>query len=180
LEWLKSPVEATMNENFPLYIPILSSALTGAVALLGVLLSNGSTYRRLKLENQISEHRNRLEIKRARGEELYGLIHNWINIIGSRYLSLMRVMKEEYSYNDHLGLELKRHEKIKFDFGRIEMLIDVYFPEVRKFYDDAVESRTKINKIATEHEMEYKKGYTDGRRFIPNFIEAQVEFEANG
>ncbi|HJU84410.1 MAG TPA: hypothetical protein VJ600_09380 [Holophagaceae bacterium] len=169
-----------MGEQGPSYIPILASIITGVVAFLGVVLTNRATYRRIKLENEINEKRKRLELHRDRGEELYVATDRWINMIGGKNLSILAVMQGKLSYNQYLDLAIKAGEKQNYDFARIEMIIDVYFPMTRPFYDRVIENRTEINKIDSEHHREYEKGNTDGHRFIQPYIDAQKKFEAAG
>ena len=82
------------------------------------------------------------EIFRSRGEELYELTDKWLNMLAGYYLHRSRVMQSNITYNQCLDLDIKMGKDGQGNFGRIEMLIDVYFPSTRLAYDKIIDGRT--------------------------------------
>jgi hypothetical protein len=164
----------------PSLIPILASIITGAAAFLGVLLTNKFHFKRIKLEHDIEAERKRQDLYRDRGEELYVSVEKWLSGIQTNYLSVLRVMQGKLTYDGHTELTIKSAEKQTHDFTRLEMLIDVYFPETKSLYMKVHEARKAINKVWFEHERQYEGGDTDGLRFIAPFVDAQNAFETAG
>ena len=161
-------------------VPLFGSVVTGAAAFLGVVLSNRSNFNRMKLENEMEASRRRIDLHRDRGEELYMVVDKWLTGFGMNGISLISVMRGKISYNQYLDIRLNPDNKPDYDFTRVEMIIDVYFPQVRPFYDQVTEARAVANEISAAHKREYEVGNTDGQAFINPFIEAQENFAAAG
>ena len=105
---------------------LLSTAMGGALAL-------ASGY--LQLARQ--DRRRTAEVHRDRGEELYMLTEQWLNMLLCNAISLMSVMQGKLTYNQNLELTISEGEKNPVNFSRIGLLVDVYFPGTRNAYDDS-------------------------------------------
>jgi hypothetical protein len=169
-----------MSEQYPNIVPILASIITGVAAFLGVVLTNRYNFTRIKLENEIDAERKRRDLHRERGEELYVAVDKWLRVIGTNYLSILRVMHGKLTYNQHNELTLKWSEQKGYDFSRLEMIIDVYFPDIKDSYSKVLEARTEINRISAEHERQFNSGKTDSHGLIAQFVAAQEKFESTG
>lgn len=167
-----------MDPYVTLITTLASAALGGAVALVGVFLTNRGNTNRLLAQLDHDNRKKKEELLRDRGEELYELVDKWINGILGHYLSRMSVMREKISYNESLDIDAKQLQGKGINFGRIEMLIDVYFPQMRAQYDVVISRRTKANQYVAEHKFAYERGNTDGTKFLKPFTAAQVEMEA--
>jgi hypothetical protein len=138
-------------------------------------LKNG-TFKTLPHAPQVS---NRGEQRRMRGEELYGLVSQWLNRLGNYYLRRSGVMSDKLTYNQCLDLDIAEG-KVPFDFNRIELLIDVDFPATRDLYDKIIVERTKLNKIESAFKRCYEEGENKGDEFLVRYVEIQRSIEALG
>jgi hypothetical protein len=158
----------------------LSTLVGGIMALLGVLLTNRSNESRLKLQFDLELRKQKSDLHRSRGEELYELTDHWLKALAGYYLRRNAVMQGKLTYNQCFDLDVQELKKDPPKFGRVEMLIDVYFPSTRSAYDKIIDCRTLLNKIAMEHERAYKDGDTDGSRFLRPYVECQQSIEKAG
>jgi len=83
-------------------------------------------------------------------------------------------------YNQCLDLGIEDGKALAHNFGRIKMLIDVYFPDARAAYDETIKCRDDLNKVAIAHKHAYECGQTDGQGFPERFLETQYAIETNG
>lgn len=159
---------------------LLAAALGGGIALLTAFLTNRANTSRLKMEfNHQAQHR-RSELLRERGEELYELTDNWLGGLAGHYISRSAVMQGKLTFDQHHELVIKAGGKDTINFGRIEMLIDVYFPAVRAQYDAAIAGRTELNKVDTAHRRVYAEGDIPGTQFLKPYVRAQLSIEEAG
>jgi nucleoside phosphorylase len=136
------------------------------------------------LEKFVPDHGNETvppnEIIPSNLEELYVLVKKWIQNILMCYLDETAIMAGELDSKSALDFAIARQENNSFDFGRIEMLIDLYFPRLKADYLHVIKIRGIANKIMLEHRKRHSSGCTDGRKFITSFLEAQRNFEEEG
>ena len=168
---------APMIEQTSTCSPILGSAITGAVALVGIYLTNRSNYRRIKLENDIVAKRNHIDLHRERGEELYSSSTQWINAIGGNHLFLISVMQGELTYDQYNDFQIESAKKNTTDFSRIEMIIDVYFQELRPYYDEVIKRRDEALDIQNHYKWRYKDGEIGGSPFLLKFVDISSKFD---
>jgi hypothetical protein len=119
------------------------------------------------------------EMLRERGEELHGIIDKWLKHLAGHYLRRTSVMQGRLTYNQCLDLDIAEGNP-SYDFGRIELLIHVYFPSLRPAYDRVIEARTALNRIDRVHKSAYAEGDTDGAPFLQPFLRAQILVENLG
>ena len=168
------------NQEIPLYIALTSTTLAVLGTLLGVHFTNKASLARSKFQlEQASSQRKEL-LLRERGEELYELADKWLLRMSCYYLELHSVMQGKITYNEALDMQIEAGKIKVFNFGRIEMLIDVYFPETRNDYDKLIKMREDLNDIVAIHKQAYKRGDTDGTRFIDSFVKGQLDFVTMG
>jgi len=168
------------DQYITLLTSLLSAAVGGVVALASVYFTNHSNTQRVQLQLDREEQRRNADVRRDRGEELYMLTEQWLNGLGVNYLNQTFVMQGKLTYNQYLDLVISNGEKNAVNFPRIALLIDLYFPNTRKAYDDVISIRTTLNKISGAHKRAYEGGDIDGARFLTPFVEAQKTIEAAG
>jgi hypothetical protein len=76
-----------------------------------------------------------------------------------------------------LEMDKNTGEKSTVDFGRLEMLIDLYFPKLKSDYIKVIEVRGVANKIMLEHDNQCLSGDVDGKKFLASFLNAQDNFD---
>jgi hypothetical protein len=149
-------------------------AILGAlIALISVYLTNRSTTQRLRLQFELEREARNKDFIRDKLEELYLLHEAWLNALATSYLPFLSVMKGEMTYDDALDLFIKNNKSPTVDFKRLQMLVDLYFPEIKVAFDQLSAARDGANAIKSAHKREYKAGHLDGLPFALPFIEAQ-------
>ena len=164
----KAPAEAWLA----LSGVILGSLLT----TLGVWLTNRSSERSTKLrlvhQEKLAHEKNRKE----KLEELYVLSSHWLTNLFANSLHLSFVMKGKITYNEYMDLSIKSSTNREHDFSRLEMIVGIYGQSLKETYDDVLEARSRVNRIAADHKAAYEKGQS-GERFLETFTSAQIELE---
>lgn len=155
---------------------ILTTLLGGALALMGVIISNRSNQK--AAEVQISQTRKVESENRFReaGEELFVLFSRWSTYFVSSGMPLVSVMQGKISYDDYLDTVIDGGKKNSINLHQIEFLIQAYFPSLAGRYTQVLAERGKHNKIIAEHKRAYLNGQ-DGAPFVEDFVKAQIMFE---
>ena len=170
-----------MGDHYLTMVTALASAAVGAaVALLGVFLTNRSNTARLKIQLEHESRQRNTQLLRSHGEELYELSDKWLNKLAGYYLRRISVMQCKLTYNQCLDLDIQEGKEESGNFGRIAMLIDVYFPATRPEYDKIIAARNELNKIGAAHKRAYESGDVDGARFVTPYIQCQHSIEQAG
>jgi hypothetical protein len=159
----------------------LLGPLAGAgIAVVVSYLTNRWTSQRLHQQWAHEATKEKSNLLRSRGEELYAFLHHWLNALGNNYLGITSVMQGKLAYNEHLDMVIKSGVSEKFDAGRMELIVQAYFPSLRQEYGSVMNARTQLNRIALEHKRAYQRGDIDGQRFVSPFVAAQKAVEAAG
>ncbi len=141
---------------------------------------NNGVFKSLSNKPRVSsEEQRRSDRLRASGEELHSLFGQWLNSLFGFSLRRIMVMQGKLTYNQCLDLDIKEG-KPPYDFGRIELLIDLDFPILRPAYDRVIDERTKLHKIEVEFKRSYEQGDVDGERFVGPYVKLQKSMEVLG
>jgi hypothetical protein len=157
---------------------LLSGIVGGAIALLGAFFTNRANTVRQKMQHQHEVDQKRAILLRERGEELNELIDKWLIEFSINYLRMNSVMQGKLTYREYYELGAKEIEPIKF--GRLKMLVDVYFPSTRSAYDKIMKGREEVVDIDIKYQHAYDNGDADGSNFLPSYVQAQVSIEQAG
>lgn len=173
MEWIsKVPPEA--------WAGLLGVVIGSIISIFGTWLTNRASL--IHLQNQLKHEQesNNKNLQRERLEELHILVSGWLNAMASHYISLSMVMQGKLSYNDHLDIFTKDQEKPRYDFNRLEMIIDLYAHDLKDKYQKVMDSRGELNEIARLHKLAYSEGDIDGEKYLKPYIEAQLKIEKFG
>jgi hypothetical protein len=146
----------------------ISAALGGCLTLLGVHLTNRS-----------SAKARHTEMIRSRGEELYALATGFQKGLTSYFLRRVSVASGAITYDKMLDLEIEDLKRNPQDVHRLEMLVDIYFPEARAACDRLMEARNALRQIAAKHKSAYLTD-RNTRHFQAPLSEAMDSIEAAG
>jgi len=100
-----------------------------------------------------------------------------------RWLTLHSVMIGKLDYNQALdqmiegGKEAGREAR-REGFDKVEMVISLYFPELKTSFEALDESRERANKICTVHKEAYQREENDPRfakDFLPNCLGSTLQ-----
>jgi hypothetical protein len=101
----------------------------------------------------------------------------WTTAVLTHGLPYLRVMQGELTYNQALDMTISDGQRNAVDFKRLEMLVMIYFPELKEAYSSVLRGRDEAAKILSTHKQLYKRGDADGRHFVQPFLSAQTAFE---
>ena len=161
------------NETLNTMITVLT---TGFITLLAVHLTNRANYKKLILQTELEREIKIKEIIRKKLEELYLLTDTWITAIITNWLPYHKVMLGELTYNQALDITIQQGENYKYEFSRIKMLIDLYFPSVLEKYNELLKAKNSVNQILDTHKRDYKKGNINGLKYAEPFLNEQKKF----
>lgn len=167
-----------MESYATLITALVSGALGGTLALVGVGFTNKSNTKRLLLQLNHEKSRKNEDIFRSRGEELYELLNNWVMEIVVLQVNHLMVMQNKITYDQCLDLDSTQPQEMVVRYGRINMLIEVYFPSLRALYKDVTIHRDSANNIIDRHKQAYSNGNTSGTKFVEPLIKEQREMSA--
>ncbi len=151
--------------------PVVWSGVVGtfigsSLTILGVFLTNRSNNERLKIQLRHEKNTRRQELIRERAEELYVESKKYLNALGAYFLPYKKAMKGELTFNQALDLTIDNGSKKDYDHHRITMIIDMYFPELEKPFNEIMVIRDHLIRIKNEYKEQYKTGNTDGEKWL--------------
>jgi hypothetical protein len=137
-------------------------------AIIGFIASITKDYFVEKTKRKYKE----IELKREKAEELYLLLTEWSKVLFLQKQHLVYVMKKEISYREYQDYIIKNFgDNTKFDFKRIDMLINIYFKNLLPFYNKVLEKRDLVNKIQFKFENNCIKGTCDYKINIKEYMD---------
>jgi len=138
-----------------------------ALIVTGVVTLIGSGVGTAIVNYWLAERRARRELRRAKLEELFLAVTEWVKAMVGRWINIHAVMIGMIDYNQALDQMIKvgdaGRETGRQGFDKVEMLISLYFPELKASHQALVESREQLNEICTKHKQAYKRGENDPR-----------------
>jgi hypothetical protein len=114
----------------PIYVGFLTALFTAIATLSGVFLTNIANNQRLALQLNHERQTKQKELMREKLEQLYILFKKWDLTVQNVYINYLRAMKGNITYDTLLKIESERSDK-SVDYNRLEMLIDLYFPNIK-------------------------------------------------
>lgn len=158
------------------YLTLTTSLVTGLIGVAGALGG-------VRLNNRHQSTQLRADLLRERGEELYSLVSEWLNGLFFSALRRCGVMRGEIDYNQCLAQDIEwgkgRTSAVPVD-SRLQMLVDVYFPNTRSAYDDVISCRSVMNEIELTFRHVYDAGCGDGALFLPRYVAASKAVDQAG
>jgi hypothetical protein len=153
---------------------IVGTLIGSSLTIIGVVLTNHSNTVRLKTQLQHEQNVRRQELKRERAEELYVESKKYLIAIGAHYLPYKKVMQGVLTLNQALDLTIDNGSKRDFEPHRVTMIIDMYFPNLQKPFNEIMARRDYLNRIVVGYKKQYKTGDIDGSKWLDPF-QAKLE-----
>jgi hypothetical protein len=161
-------------------VTLATASITGGVALIGVYLTNRATAQRThEVRLYEAKEQERTELL-SKAEELYELTDKWVSGFSHHFLSLVPVMRGQYDYNTYLDSVIEYGKSQESRFIRVEMLIAIYFPNLRQPYQKVLSQREEFNKIVGAYKEAYKRGEMNGERYIEPFTQVALALDSEG
>ncbi|WP_304546107.1 hypothetical protein [Sulfurimonas microaerophilic] len=171
--------------SLPVQVWTLAGVFIGsAFTLLGTWYTNKAHDKRFKSQFEYDDKIRQEILIREKLEELYIVSNKYFNTLISHQLPYRMVMEGELTFNQALDLIIEWGEKKDYEPQRLTMLINMYFPELKKQYDEILKIRNSLNDIKNAYKEQYKSGDIDGTKWLELFqpklellAEKTTEFE---
>ncbi|MGE7085664.1 YtxH domain-containing protein [Achromobacter insuavis] len=130
----------------PLISTLIGAAVGGTVAMLTARMTNRSNAAREKERYAAEQTKHRTDLIRSRAEELYVLFEKWEADLKVYQFSQFSWICGKISRAEALDVASK-HMPTDRNTGRMEMLVQAYFPEVSPAYASFLASRDMVNSV---------------------------------
>jgi len=148
-----------------IYTALGSVVITAVVTLLAVYVANRGNMNRMLLQFKHEKSTRRSEQLRQKLEEVYVLTEKFVTQLSIHWMLYMQVMDGGLTYNQ--ALDIGNDRKVDAPvYDRLEMLVDLYFPELHESFAEIIQHRDAANKILAEHKRNYKAGDFDGNCYV--------------
>jgi hypothetical protein len=168
---VKAPPEA--------WLALVGVVVGSALAIFGGWLTSLTSIKSLKMQLAHESQLERSRVQRERLEELYVLSGHWVNAMVSHALTLVSVMEGKIDYNQYLDLFIADNKQQRYDYNRIQMIVDIYGDDLKVAYKEIVTANEELNAISAAHKAAYRRG-EPGQAFIKPHIAAQLKVDAAG
>jgi hypothetical protein len=118
-----------------IYVAVGTAILTATVTLLATYFNNRANTQRLQNQMYHEQTSRRLQLRRERLEELYVSSIKWFLGVDGYFLNYMSVMNGNLTEEQAEELFHKHALSQKVDYQRLEMIIDLYFPQLKKDFE---------------------------------------------
>jgi hypothetical protein len=160
---------------------IASAVAGGALTLIGVYISNSAAAKRYEMQLRHEAQERRQDILRTRGEELHAAISAWLKRIFVRHARFYSVALGNITYKQARAQE--GEDSTVHDIGRMELLIDVYFPSARGPYDAYVRERDSAEEIRLAFHRRwgaYDDRLVQAEEFVSQYEKVQAVMQEAG
>lgn len=164
-------LESILNFKSEAWIGVIGVLLGTLLSVFSAWLTNRSSLMQLKVKFKHEEKLSAGKVRKERLEELYILVCHWSNMFFSQYMNLGLVMRGHISYNDYL--DMVNSSENKYDYSRIEMIVDIYGGGVAEAFKAVEIARGVVNDVSARHKSAYKRGES-GEGFVDPANEAQL------
>ena len=146
-----------MDTQLLTFLTTISGAVVGGgLAILGSYFNNRAAAKRYAAQLQAEKEQREQGLLRTRGEELHTAISAWTKRLDVRFMRFYSAMLGHISYDQAQQQEAQDTIAVH-DVAHI--VIDVYFPAVRKPYDAFSERRDAVEEVR----LEFRKLAHDAR-----------------
>jgi hypothetical protein len=124
-----------------LLLGLFTVIVTSAVTLLSVYLTNRGHHQRAKNEFERKTKGDQNKFLRERIEELYLLFHNWESDLIRTYIIFIPVLSGRLKELEAWDIVNKNNHSKQGSFQRIDMIVNMYFPQLKSNISSVLEVR---------------------------------------
>jgi len=153
---------------------LIGASVTFIVSIVVLIFTNMGHAKRQKLQHKHEHETAMATLYRNKLEDIYTSFLKWERMFGSIYVSLIGYVKGELSEKDAFSM-FKNHGT-SGNIDKVEMLISLYYPELKYKYKSVMAARGRIVKYFPPNQSligDYS-GYCTTQQF---FEESAVEFK---
>tara|TARA_B100000029_G_scaffold57889_1_gene52273 strand:- start:593 stop:1123 length:531 start_codon:yes stop_codon:yes gene_type:complete len=159
---------------------VATAIITALAALSAVFLTNYQNIKRLEKEHELRSKNDKQKLLTERGEELYELLDKWLDEFTYDYLRLNLLLKNEITYDQYHERVISEGSKGIPNFGRIEILVYLYFPDILDNYNKLLTIRKERNRVVFSHKRNYNNRNMDGTKFIKPLEKLHLDLDKAG
>lgn len=126
------------------YSAIVSGIITAFSTLSAVLITNYFHLRHSKQSLDVTHERDRTQRKLEKIEEFYLLFERWEINLSNIYLYHLRAYRKRLTYSQVLEATSKKDNFLPADAQKLQMLLNIYIPELISEYEKVDSARSKI------------------------------------
>jgi len=127
-------------------MPVITALIVSISTLLGIYLTNKFNSKQVKVNLEFTRDQKMLELRLQKLEELYLLFEQWEAFLLSTYLIYSHAYAGKLNYTQVLDTVNQKSENDNIDFHKIQMLLNIYFPELRENYENVISKRSSLAK----------------------------------
>jgi hypothetical protein len=128
------------------------------LTLLSILTIVGSGVMSAVVTYKLNLRKSERDFRRQKLQELYLALHRFNIALGANNVVWIPVMAGEMDFNKALDLIIKNADRHKGHWEELCMLVDLFFPEMRKSLKRTLEIRDALNHIQGGFKMAYEAG----------------------
>ncbi len=151
-------------------MPVITAFIVSISTLLGIYFTNKFNSKQAKVNLELTRDQKMIELRLQKLEELYLLFEQWTTYLSSTYLIYSHAYTGQLNYTQVLDMINKKSEKENIDFHKIQMLLNIYFSELRENYEKVMIARSSLAKYIIGDPSSNKLKIND-------FISEQEQFE---
>lgn len=126
------------------YLAVIASALFGGI---------GSAF----FSSWLSRRKDQTQLMREKAEQLYMAADEWCRDLGIYHFSFLPMLDCTIDYNQMLDMQKANATKKKHGgLETVQMLVRLYYPEVRPQLEALIGAQATFNEIQHAHKAEYK------------------------
>lgn len=149
-----------------IFIALISVLVTAFVTLTSVYLTNRNNYNTLKIRLLSETSFKKYETHLKKLEELFLQVQNWETVLGDYYLRHSSAIKGEVSSREAWNSIIEKGKEYDFEIRKIEMLVYVYFQELKEDYEKIVEKTKGVSYVINKFEkINYSAKVSDNDLF---------------
>ena len=114
---------------------VIAACVSAGVTLICVKFTNSANESQLVIKLNHERQLFQENLLRDKLEDLYSVGADWVDFLSRHYAFYTDVVGGKLTHNEHVNYEMERSSGKNKEYGRILMLIDMYFPRLKPKYD---------------------------------------------
>ena len=141
-------MEQTENavKNVIDYSPLIGALIAGFFAVFGIIVANWLNSRSQKAMHDLAIEKEKRATRLVKAEELYLCMVRWRKETLSAYMAFFQYLSGKIDFDTAQDLAFREKSTAKSDSEILDMLINIYFPELKDDYDLFFKSRDDMSK----------------------------------
>jgi hypothetical protein len=106
---------------------------------------------------RLTAQRESRRLRQRKLESVYRAFSGYAVQLAMHWLPISDAMAGRIAYNDALDMVIKSGTAQPRHFARLEVLVAIYFPDLRTYYDELVAIRERASSVISDHKETYQE-----------------------